>query len=287
MSGNISFNPFLTSNAQGSFSTLSEGYVQGALQDDPSARNYLTTGYLAPTETLPMWGGVAIYEYTAPNTGYPASYGPAVGRALTTAAITGFSTINQATAWITSAQSQSPTAAVGMTVPFVRLGSNNRLAVAIDPALVSLDGGLVTQQVSWDFNLQRLIPYYPTTAAITISTMTAAVASGVVTVSVTTASAHNLSVGSDFTISGAVPTAYNGSWTVLTTSTTTTLTFILTGYSTSPGSVTTTGQINAGGGALPVKILETQIGNSLTVTYNATTNYANWNQAGSTAIILI
>lgn len=289
MASNFSFNPALTTNVQGSFSVESTGFVQGTMMDDPTVRNLLSGGILATTETLPMWGGVGIFE-DIPNvingTQYPAPVlGPTVGRASTLANLTGFSVFNQAVAWITSPQSEAPSAGANMTVPFFRLGSNARIAVQMDPALVSLNGGLTTQNVSWDFNQQRLIPYYPTTGNVAISAMSWASTNGG-TVSVTTASAHNLSVGSDFTISGAAPTAYNGDWTVATTGSTTTLTFLLPA-SVSPGAVTTLGQVNAGGGALNVRVLETKVGNCKTITYDAVNNLVHWNANGSCALILI
>ena len=353
----ISYNPWITTNAPGTFSTSSDGFVQGALMDDPSSRNYLTIGSLAGTETLPMWGGVGIFE-DLPAVGAGA-LGPTVGRATTLANLTGFSVYNQAYAFIQTPQSYAPTAGSYSTVPFVRIGSISRLAVQIDPALVSLNGGLTTQQVSWDFNLQRLIPYYPTTGAVALSALTPSASAGVVSVAGTTASAHNLSVGSDFTISGAVPAIYNGTWAATAIGSTTTLTFTLLaavttfgslygpnggipitamvasvsrgvvtvtattasahGLTTSTGftitgavplayngawvtataptsttltftyaaAVTATGQINAGGGALNVRVLETQVGNSKTVVYNTTTGYATYNNSGACAIILI
>lgn len=58
-------------------------------------------------------------------------------------------------------------------------------------------------------------------AAQTISSIT--VSSG--TATMTTGSAHGLSVGAVIQIAGAVPTGYNGLWTVLTVPSTTTLTF--------------------------------------------------------------
>jgi len=202
MSSNISFNPLTTTNGLGSFSVQSDGYVQGVALDDPAIRNALAGGYLAAAETLPMWGGVAIMENIPPSTS-DGALGGAIQRADTNAHITGFSVFNQAHNWVTSPQSQVPSAGAGMTVPFYRLGSGARIAVAIDPALVSLDGGLITQQVSWDLTNQKIIAY-----------------------------------------SGGI-------------------------------------------GALACKILQINIGNSKTVTYDGVNNLVNWNNSGSCAIILI
>lgn len=158
MPSNISFNPLTTTNGYGSFSRQTDGYVQGVALDDPSIRNSLAGGVLDSSETLPMWGGVAIKEYIPASTS-DGALGGSILRAATNATITGFSVFNQASNWVTSPDSQAPSAGAGMTIPFYRLGSGARIAVAIDPALVSLDGDLITQQVSWDFTNQKIIAY--------------------------------------------------------------------------------------------------------------------------------
>ena len=54
-----------------------------------------------------------------------------------------------------------------------------------------------------------------------------------------------------------------------------------------PGAYVGGGQVDAGGGALNVKVLDIQVGNSMTVNYDPVTGFATWNRNGSTAIILI
>ncbi len=278
MSSNISFNPLLTTNGLGSFSVQSDGYVQGIALDDPAIRNSLAGGVLLTTESLPMWGGVGIGEFLPASTS-DGALGSGIGRALTLAGLTGFSVFNQAHNWVTSPQSQVPSAGAGMTVPFYRFGSGARIAVAIDPALVSLDTGLVTQQVSWDFALQRLVPYAPVEPA---NVLTAAAWSAGV-VSVTTTAAHGYVTGNDVTISGNTPSGYNGTFKITKTGAST-FTYPL---AVDPGANTVLGQVDAGGGALPVQVLQLNIGNSKTVSYDAVNNLVNWNNSGSTAIILI
>lgn len=168
MSAQVSFNPTLTTNALGSFSIESNGLVQGIANDDPSARNELAGGQLATTETIPMWGGVAIYEKIP--TGNYGNFGGAVGRAASQATLTGFSVFNQAHAGLTSPQSPVPLFASGITISFYRLGSGARIAVKVDPALVSLEGGLITQQVSWDYTNQQLVAY-DTVAALPVKVL--------------------------------------------------------------------------------------------------------------------
>lgn len=202
MASNISFNPITTSNGYGGFFVSSDGYVQGVAMDDPAVRNALAGGVLASTETSPMWGGIAISEYLG-ATPSDRPLGPDIKRAANNAGITGFSVFNQAHGMINSPQSQAPSAGAGMSVNFFRLGSGARIALAIDPTLVSLNGGLITQQVSWDFTNQKIIAY-----------------------------------------SGGI-------------------------------------------GALAVKILAINIGNSKTITYDGTNNLVNWVETGSCALVLI
>ncbi|HET8686496.1 MAG TPA: hypothetical protein VFM18_07505, partial [Methanosarcina sp.] len=147
---NLPFNPALTSNAAGSFSAQSVGYIQGVALDDPATRFALTSGVLATTETLPMWGGIALKEFIPASGTY---LGSNVARATTNAEIKGFSVYNQAGAMLTTPQSQAPVALGGGAVNFYRLGSKARIAVAIDATLAAtLVNGttLIDAQVSWD-----------------------------------------------------------------------------------------------------------------------------------------
>lgn len=290
----ITFNPVITTNAPGSFNSTSEGYIQGTSLDSPSIRNELAGGVLASTETLPMWGGVGISE-NVPTLGTNGSATAALGGTLTRATqiavagspaqgdLTGFSVFDQDHSMVTSPQSPVPQAGNGMSVNFYRLGSRARIAVAIDPALVDLEGNIITQNVSWDFVNQRLVPYQATEAQIAITSQTWA--SGVVTV--VTSSAHTLAVGDDFTIAGAVPAGYSLSGVVASSADNTHFTYALAAEPSSTSPATTPGHLVSGGGALPVKILDVNIGNSMTVVYSSTTGFVTWNRSGSAAIILL
>jgi hypothetical protein len=292
MASNISFNPFLTSNASGSFSVQSTGYVQGAAQDDPAIRNALAGGTLATTETLPMWGGVAIFE-NIPGSTVDGSTGGTVGRATSLTNLTGFSVVNQAHNWITTPQSQAPSAGAGMFVPFYRLGSGARIAVAMDPSLVSLDGGLITQQVSWDFNNQRLQAYDAATATVSVTSITSSYSNGVYTFAVVCAAPSLVgAVGDAINISGVTGTGaslVNGNQVVTAFTDNEHFSFQITAASgaIATGALGGTIVLNQGTGALNVKVLETQIGNSKTIAYDVVNNFVNWNNTGSTAIILI
>jgi hypothetical protein len=280
----ITLNPILTTNAQGSFGTSWNGLIQGTAFDDPSTRNALAGGVLALTETLPMWGGVGISE-NAPASPLLAAgtFGGSIKRATAltgSVALTGFSVFNQNHSAIQTPQSPVPLVAEGATMNLYRIGSGARIAVAADPALASLNGGVISAQVSWDFSLQRLIPYVAAYAANVITN--AVWSAGAVTL--TTTSAHGLSVGSVFTISGFTPSGYNGTFTALAGTTGSTIVYALTA---DPGADTVQGTLVAGGGAVNVRVLNVQVGNSMTVSYDTTTGFATWNSAGTAAVILI
>jgi len=166
MSASISLNPMQTTTAAGLFSTNSNGFTQGDAQDDPAVKFALAGGVLSTSAVTPLWGGVPILEYIAPQT-YPAPAGSGPGsplgatviQAADNASITGFCVFNQAFAGITTPQSNAPLYSPGMSVNYYRLGSNARIPLKIDPALVSLDGSIITTQVSWDFAANQIIAY--------------------------------------------------------------------------------------------------------------------------------
>jgi len=296
---NITINPALTTNALGSFNVSSEGYVQGTMLDDPSARYALAGGVLASSETIPMWGGVGIYEFVAGgsnnyvgNPGGPAGVqGGQVGRATAltgSKALTGFSVFNQAHAMINSPQSPVPLAGSGQQVNFFRLGSRARIAVACDPILASLSGAdIITTQVSWDFVNQLLVPYVGT---LTISSGTYVSGTGVVTLTMSapiTFGPGDSIIVSSLTGSGAYA-SLNGTFTALTGTTGSTV--VYNAGSGLGAAAITGGSLTLGSGAssaLPVDVLDINSTNSMTVVYNSTTGFATWNRSGTCAIILI
>lgn len=279
---NISINPMLTSNAAGSFNVESNGYVQGTAMPDPAVRFALAGGVLAAAETFPMWGGTLIFE-NIPLSTLSSAPGGGIGRATSILGATGISVFDQAYGAVNSPQSPVPLIGSGGQVNFYRFNSGARIAVACDPALAaSLGGGLITQQVSWDFTNQQLIQYNPLDAQIAITSQTWS--AGVVTV--VSATPHGRAVGDWVTLSGAVPSPYNGDFQIQSVADTTHFTYVLaTNPGTSPAS--TPGVILAGGGALPCKILDIRQGNSKVVVYDPVTNFATWNPTGTAAIIQI
>lgn len=155
----ITFNPYIQTNASGMFTIQSDGLIVGTAQPDPAARYGLSGGWLASTETLPMFGGVGISE-NIPNiaANQPVQpLGGAIARATANANLTGFSVFDQNYAAVTSPQSPVPQISNGGLVNFYRFGSGARVALAIDPTLITLEGGLITQAVGWDFTNQKII----------------------------------------------------------------------------------------------------------------------------------
>jgi hypothetical protein len=307
MASTISFNPNLTTTAAGSFNATSTGYIQGTTLDQPAARYSLSGGILATTETYPMWGGVGISEVvpsgisqsTLPGSGFSTSLGGQIIRANSVASassgqqaggiLTGFSVFDQNYASVNWPQSPVPTVGSGGMVNFYRIGSGARIAVAVDPVLVDIEGYGINSLVSWDFINQCLQPYDASTAtyALTSMTYTATGASGgpgfVVVAAVATLVG---AVGDVINVSGATGNlTANGSFVV--TSFTDSQHFTVAAPHATSGSVTGSPVINAGTGALNVRVLEVQIGNSMTVNWDSTNNVATWNRNGSTAIILI
>lgn len=153
----IAFNPYATTVAKGLFLTQAAGLIQGTYMDDPATRYQLAGGVLASSETLPMFGGIGVFENIA--TGGFDPRGNQIGRAATFAALIGFSVFNQNGAALNSPQSPVPQVLSGGQVNFFRFGSGAELVLAIDPTLVSDDGGSITQQISWDFTNQKLVAF--------------------------------------------------------------------------------------------------------------------------------
>ena len=166
----ISINPQLTSNAAGTFGIHWDGLIQGTAMPSPNAHFNLAGGYVAASETNPIFGGIAINEAIPLNPGSPPStpapeLGGAITRAVSYATLTGFSVFDQNYSMINAINSPVPLASASQQVNFYRLGSGQRICVAIDPALVNLYGQIITTQVSWDFTNQRLVAFSTTALA--------------------------------------------------------------------------------------------------------------------------
>lgn len=301
MSASVSFNPYQqTVGNAGLFNAFSTGLRQGTAYPDPSTRFRLRTGVLANSETLPMWGGVGIYANVPGAPGGPSySLGPIVGRAnsLTgSLALAGFSVFDQAYGMVTSPQSTVPLIGSFGQVMWYPLGSLARIAVACDPALVSLRGGPIggqywpaPQLVSWDFTNQLLVPFEA--SAFPIASGTYVSATGVITLNfsspITGVSPGDAMILSALTGTGTNLGNLNGTWTILTISPNGQV-FTLQGP-VGQGAITISGgNATLGSGAnspLNVSILDVQASNCETVTYNPATGFATWNYNGACAVI--
>lgn len=299
MVATVSFNPGITTNAAGSFNRDSVGLIQGTAYDSPNTRFDLAGGLLATTETLPMWGGVGIFELVPGVSGGPsATLGSSIGRATSltgSTALTGFSVFDQAYGMFNTPQSPVPLAGSSMSVNFYRLGSGARIAVACDPTLVNLQGAIITSQVSWDFNNQVLQPYDASTATIAASaTVTwANTLGGQITFPVANwTGAWQPAPGDILNISGATNSGTGGVSAINTdfivvSSTTTGVVLAAPAAAGVFGTIGGSPVLNFGTGALNVKILDVQVGNCMTVNYSPATGFATWNRNGSCAVIVL
>lgn len=284
---NLSLNPMTTTNALGSFSVQSDGYIQGVALDDPANRFNLSSGTVVSTETKPMWGGLAIAELLPGNQSSPR--GSNIRRAVSIDELEGFTVFNQAHNGLTTPQSPVPQFTSGMSVSYYRLGSNMRVPLKASAQVVALgtSGASVRTPLAWNFVHDEV-----TTAAAAgysgadIDTTAVAYASGVATA--TTASAHGLSAGQYVKVSGVVPAAYNGTVVVLSVPSTTTFTYA---PATAPsGAATTQGTIGAVDIAditLPVKLLAVGTQNPKTVNYDSNTGFLTWGHNDSIALVLL
>jgi hypothetical protein len=166
----LNINPQVTTTAAGTFGVDWDGLMQGVAMPDPGTMWALAGGYVAPAETDPMFGGIAITEHVPLAIGSPPNspateLGGPIGRATAVASgaapITGFSVFDQNYAMINWPASPVPLASAYQQVNFYRLGSGARIVLAMDPALAAtLYGSVVNSPsalVTWDFVNQRLI----------------------------------------------------------------------------------------------------------------------------------
>ena len=313
MTASVAFNYLPTTNGAGGFNATSVGYVQGMFIDDPAVRYQLAGGVLATTETLPMWGGVAISEAMLPNASYTnpvtgtvetspdSTLGGlitrATGIATGTGSLTGFSVFNQAYGMVITPQSSVPLSGSSMQVNFFRMGSNARIVVACASSISGIEGDPVNTPVSWDYVNQQLVPYVPAYAAANTTAVAYNSTTGVLSLTFAVApfgaSAADLYDGTYVSISGitgvgAGVASLAGDFPVVTTTTSGTIIEVQCPTGLTAGTFgATSGALRAGGGALSVKVLEVLIGNTMTVNYASTTGFASWNYSGSVALIQV
>lgn len=286
--------PMATTAGAGLFNgPSSKGYIVGQAEPDPATRYALKGGVVASDETLPMFGGIGVYA-DVPSLSLSVPL-PVIGRATSVTANTakslvGFSVTDQSYNLVISPQNPVPAAGINQTIGFYTLGSRARVAVAADPSLIDLAGGMLNQQVSWDFTNQMLIPYTVAHAGATITgAVWASTGGGRTTYTVGTDLTGSVAAGDAIAVTGVVNTggastgAFNGTWDVVSITTTTIV--VAAPASASIGTYSSGGAVVAGGGALPVTVLDMLPTGNMVPMYNSLTGALSWNYSGAAALI--
>jgi hypothetical protein len=286
--------PILTTAGKGLFNGASStGLIQGQAFPDPATRYALRSGIVSADETVLMWGGIGVYADISPisSTGPSQVLGQVLGRATSlsgSTALVGFSVFDQAYNMVNDPTNPVPTAGSGQSINYYPLGSRARIAVACDPSLISLRGGLINQQVSWDFTSQMLIPFSASYPATTITgAVWASTSGGQITFTVGTDLTADIDAGDDIEVSGIVYTGgtggnFNGMWTVVSI-TSTTIVVAAPAASGYYGTYSSGGTVLAGGGALPVTVLDVQPTGCMTV--SSVGGVYTYNYNGACAVI--
>ena len=160
MSGSISFNPFTTSTPQNTFLNPTQGYIQGTVYDDPTARLEQMGGILASTESIVMWGGRPITEgINVTTAGSSDGLGPTISSATSQANTTGWSIWANSMVLIPGG-AYPPVASINNFVGFFRNYSNARICVACDPSLIATLSSpypsVSSQALYWDITNYRI-----------------------------------------------------------------------------------------------------------------------------------
>lgn len=173
MSAVINFDPMKTLTGANSFQLESQGYIQGAMMDDPVARMWLLPGLVDAAVTQPIWGGIAITESVpaidAHTMGTVASPITVPGSGGT---VTGFTVFNRAHNMLITPGNPVPQSTPGMSVAYFRLGSNMRIPVQCSAAVgAALAGGSTLQTVYWDYANYVLTNAAGTTLALNVKVL--------------------------------------------------------------------------------------------------------------------
>jgi len=284
--------PMATTAGQGLFNgPSSKGYITGQAEPDPATRYALKGGIVASDETLPLYGGCGVYaDVPAQALSVPL---PLIGRATSIAStkpLIGFTVSDQSYNLVISPSNPVPAAGPNQTIGFYTLGSRARIAVQADPSLIDLAGGSLNQQVSWDFTNQMLIPYTVAHGGSAITGATwANTGGGRVDFTVSTDLTGTVAAGDAIAVTGVVNTGgtstgvFNGTFDVVSIS----ATHIVVSYpaAANPGTYASGGAVAAGGGALPVTVLDMLPTGNMVPVYNPITGQLSWNYSGAAALI--
>ena len=235
----------------------------------------LSSGVLLNSETIPMWGGVGIYEDVPPAATFtdtlggslstPIALGGGVGRAniiaytnATSKSLAGFSVFDQGYNAVSDPMNTVPNVGSGQSLNWYALGSRARIAVAAAASLVALRGEALNTPVSWDPIAQELVPYAPVYLAGNITGATwASTSGGEIVFTVSEDLTADLNAGDLIETAGVVSTGgagYNGQFAVLSV----TSTQVTVSQSVNAGTYVSGGTIAAGGGQLAVTVLDIQ-----------------------------
>lgn len=286
--------PMATTVGQGLFNgPSSKGYIVGQAEPDPATRYALKGGIVASDETLPMYGGCGIYADTpAQALSVPL---PLIGRATSVTlyaakSLIGFAVSDQSYNLVISPGNPVPAAGINQTIGWYALGSRARVAVQADPSLIDLAGNSLNQQVSWDFTNQMLIPYtLPHAGAVISAASWSNAGGGRIDFTVGTDLTASVAPGDAVAITGVIntggvsPQAFNGTWDVV--SITSTHIVVAAPSAVTLGTYASGGALAAGGGALPVTVLDVLPSGNMVPVYNPLTGQLSWNYSGAAALI--
>jgi hypothetical protein len=163
----LTYNAAQVTNANSTFYATSDGAIQGFYQDDPALRFQLRSGIVAPTQTTPLWGGMAV-AVNLPNPLYEApSLKAALSLATSQANLMGFTVWNQAHATVLNPSIQAPVPLAGGgngsngpggAINFFLLGSNAQIWVQCSSGVATaFKAGAYNQATYWDYTNQVLL----------------------------------------------------------------------------------------------------------------------------------
>lgn len=162
----LTYNPAQVTNANSTFYLTSDGAIQGFFQDDPSLRNQLRSGVVAPAQTTPLWGGMGI-TVAGPTAGVEhQSLKAMLTLASSQANLLGFTVWNQSLATILNPSASAPVPQAGGgtgtnpggAINFFLLGSGAQIWVQCSSTVAAAYKGAAWSAATyWDYTNQVLL----------------------------------------------------------------------------------------------------------------------------------
>lgn len=281
--------PLTTTSGQGLFSGASaDGLIQGTAYPDPATRNWLRAGIVSASETKPMFGGIGITPILSPisSSGPRGQLGQVLQRATALANLLGFTVFDQSYNGVSDPANPVPIVGSNQSQNYYPMGSRARIALACSTNLTEYLGDPINQQVSWDFQNNMVVPYE---AAYAADNITAAAwsntAGGEITYTIT-AEAGPVAGGwveiAGIVQSGGSGGSLNGMFEVISNTGTSLVVSAPAAAGYYP-TYTSGGQLLAGGGALPVTLLDLEGTNSMVV--EQVGGLYTWNYSGSAVVV--